>query len=642
MAIDAQPDLQATIAWPTPSDATKVRSAVHSLGPCGLTESAGRRAVRLTDSARRWLKTEDDNYLFAVLHAHIRFFGELLDELRSAELSHDEILGIANQRWGLDWRSLDPIRRRTSWLRACGLAELRFDHKITLTQAGVDLLSAIELQDPVLLVRSAIDPGSDNRFDLPPPSAPVRRLIDGLDEKSLRGRKQVMGYVPTGQGRDILASLRSVASTVMANISRGDLQQFCATTFDIKAGSFDSFLSTLKGIGLLEQIGLDKYTLTEAGRSWVESGDDLDLFRIVHANVFFIGELLYACELADRAPDLSRLAASQYDMSRIDTAGIRTRLHLLRSIGLVDEVGYARFRPSSLGIAIRETLPVLPPNEASIESDRAAETGGDTNSPLDEIADELIGAAVISNDSSRLERAVAAALRVLGLRAIHHGQSGQTDIVAEIVEAPSSTTTVIIDAKSAADGTIREGRINFDTLREHKLKHNATLAAVVGPEFDGDRLLERARTHEVALITASELAQVVRRQAEAPLSPAQIKNLFISGAKSAVDNSWQAAQTEMRLVTSVLGVLFRELLNADRVFDGALTPENVYLIVRSDVESPPTLKEITEVLNLLAHPLIRGVASKGGRFYSIEPPDTTAKRIRSLASTVQRVQSLLE
>jgi hypothetical protein len=120
-------------------------------------------------------------------------------------------------------------------------------------------------------------------------------------------------------------------------------------------------------------------------------------------------------------------------------------------------------------------------------SQRAARMSCSMTSPMN-----WFGPRPLSNDSGRLERAIAAALNALGLQAIHQGQSGQTDIVAEIVEGPSSTTTVIIDAKSAADGAIREGRINFDTLRGHKVKHYALLAAVVWPDFEGERPIDRA------------------------------------------------------------------------------------------------------------------------------------------------------
>ncbi|MCD7441886.1 hypothetical protein K4B79_27130 [Streptomyces lincolnensis] len=85
---------------------------------------------------------------------------------------------------------------------------------------------------------------------------------------------------------------------------------------------------------------------------------------------------------------------------------------------------------------------------------------------------------------------------------------------------------IIVDAKSSASGLIREQQVDFDTLREHKKKHEADQVAIVGPSFTENRIKKRAAEHGVALISAEFLADVLRRQSDTPLAPHDLVGLF--------------------------------------------------------------------------------------------------------------------
>lgn len=62
-----------------------------------------------------------------------------------------------------------------------------------------------------------------------------------------------------------------------------------------------------------------------------------------------------------------------------------------------------------------------------------------------------------------------------------------------------------IDAKTTYSGEKTESQINFDTIVDHKKKQIADYSLVIGSEFQGERLIERAIKHKVALLNIEQL-----------------------------------------------------------------------------------------------------------------------------------------
>ena len=52
---------------------------------------------------------------------------------------------------------------------------------------------------------------------------------------------------------------------------------------------------------------------------------------------------------------------------------------------------------------------------------------------------------------------------------------------------------------------------DWDTIDEHRLQHNADHAAIVAPSFSGGRLPDRAERHGAVLLTAPDLAELLRK-----------------------------------------------------------------------------------------------------------------------------------
>ncbi|WLW56259.1 restriction endonuclease [Streptomyces sp. YU58] len=614
---------------------------MHRLGACGLAKRVDRKTVQLTDAAQLWLETNDDELLMATLHAHVRFVGEILSVLKDGDLSHDELRSLANERFGLGWSSLDQLRRRTNWLRCAALIELRFDKKLTLTQAGRDFLPSIEVADASKLPHSQ-QADQTRVVDVSKASETTQSLLNDLDELHLKARKSTIGFIPKGTNGDAIASLQALVSCTIPSVSRKDFYNFCQTEFGSKESSTSATLSMLRGTGLVEQIGLDTFAATEQARAWVDSSENVELARILHANILFFGEVLDSLADSDRAPSLASYASQMYGMPREDVAGIRSRLQILRGCGLIEEISYARFRITPLGEAFKETIPLLPPEVGRSIEFSAAQNESRALPKEESLALELLSASKDSANPSRFENSIAAAFEYLGLDARRDGSPGNTDVIITIPFGQTKMKLIIVDAKSSASGLIREQQVDFDTLREHKKKHEADQVAIVGPSFAEDRIKKRAAEHGVALISAEFLADVLRRQSDTPLAPHELVGLFDPKQQDRLKTPWGRASGEASLLTHVVNLLIRESSEADTFLGGGLSVEHIYLILRGEMESKPDPQEIEKVLTLLSSPLIRAVSQKGKNYFSLESANVTALRLESLAQALRQVSMMLE
>lgn len=628
--------LAAHVDWPSSDSPTSVRDAVRRLGSCGLVQRISRREVALTEPARRWVEYGDDSLLIAIFHANVRCVGELLAVLSEGPATHEQLREAANDRYALDWSGRDPVRRRTNWLRAAKLIDLRFDDTLALTTAGQEFLSLIKVADPSELPHAQGDDSSP--VELTQPSTHTAQLIARLDEEVLRHRKAALGYFVRPAQRDVLESLRALVTVCSPSITRSQFTEYCRREFGSKDSSIAATLSTLRGIGVLQQTGLDTYETTSACRAWLESGDDLEIARILHAHVLCFGELLVGLDDADRAPALTRHVAGAYGMARGDVDGIRTRLHILRACGLIEERAYARYRVTALGRAFRASAPLLPPSTSDDTDvhDVEMEVAGDSA-----VIDELLASAEASDESERLELAAVTAFIAMGFEAEHIGGGSHTDVLVTVALGAGETTRVAVDAKAAGGGVVPPTRIDWEALREHRENDGADRSAIVGPKFD-ETVERRAKQNGVTLIRSDLLAEAVRRQSVTPLGPREASAIFEENGPELLPKAWAEAELDSSLVTRVLTVLAKERGSEDKVFEGGLEAELVYFLLRDEVEPRPELARIQRVLDLLVFPLVKGARKQGSKYMAVEEPRITAKRLWVLSRAVQQAAMLLD
>ena len=101
----------------------------------------------LTDTANRWHQTGDDGILIALLHSRTKYLGEMLAELGTGSNTLDELNKSANT-YGLKWDSLNQVNLRRGWLQSAKLIEAVNGDALSITDAGYDLLTDLQLHQP--------------------------------------------------------------------------------------------------------------------------------------------------------------------------------------------------------------------------------------------------------------------------------------------------------------------------------------------------------------------------------------------------------------------------------------------------------------------------------------------------------------
>lgn len=229
-------------------------------------------------------------------------------------------------------------------------------------------------------------------------------------------------------------------------------------------------------------------------------------------------------------------------------------------------------------------------------------------------AAELLTAGTDSAHPGRLEQSVAAALALLGFETEVIGGSGNTDVLA-VAPLGIDRYTMIVDAKSASGGKVPEHQINWMSLSDHRDADRADYVVVVGPDFSSGQLRSRATDFSVCLLTTNELAELVRRQAETPISLTELRPLFAASplaraALEIVDAAAERRTRRMRLIERILQTIGDyNWLKPDLVL---ATPETLFGLMLRDFDGNISIEEIQQAFELL---LALGIVRREGNGY---------------------------
>lgn len=113
-----------------------------------------------TPELRRWLESEDTDYLIGILHSRVQLIGEMLASLTSPQTS-EQLRRMANERYGMRWSTRAQIDRRRGWLQSAGLVALDEEGRLALTPAGRELLDRLEVQEPREAEAPSIEQGGE-------------------------------------------------------------------------------------------------------------------------------------------------------------------------------------------------------------------------------------------------------------------------------------------------------------------------------------------------------------------------------------------------------------------------------------------------------------------------------------------------
>ena len=252
---------------------------------------------------------------------------------------------------------------------------------------------------------------------------------------------------------------------------------------------------------------------------------------------------------------------------------------------------------------------------------------------FERVAAELLAAGIDSAHPDRLERLAAEALALLGFETELIGGSGNTDVLA-FAPLGIDRYTMIVDAKSASGGKVPEHQINWVSLQDHRQADRADYVVVVGPDFSSGQLRDRATDFNICLLTTNELAELVRRQADTPVSLVELRPLFAASplARAALDIVGAAAERRtrrMRMIERILRTIDDyHRLKPDLVL---ATPETLFGLMLRDFDGNTSLEEIQQAFALL---LALGVVRQQDNGYVLS---TSLRGAQQMLSALSRI-----
>lgn len=111
----------------------------------------------LTAESVKWLDSNDELYLAAILCANIRFVAELLYYLDTPRKS-PELKEIAIREYGMGWKTLSDVNSRLVWLRQLGLVDYQeFSMLYSITEKGRAFLQNVQIVEPNQVIHQIDD-----------------------------------------------------------------------------------------------------------------------------------------------------------------------------------------------------------------------------------------------------------------------------------------------------------------------------------------------------------------------------------------------------------------------------------------------------------------------------------------------------
>ena len=602
------------------------------LGSSGLLVSNGQGHVKVSDDAARWLLSHDDRILAGILHSRVLLFGEILQLLSdNPGITHSQLKENATSKYKLDWKMLDPVRKRVGWLRSLGYVQFSFDKKLSVTETGLEVLALLDIVDPNQVSRTV------ERPNVPVPDLPVAigEEMKSLTSEELSERKSAFGYVPRSNVKDIYESIRHLCLLFDPASTKDQFIASCRIDFGVKDTSGMSALYALKSMGLIEQFSMDGYRLTSQAREWIDSDQPWGLIAIVHAHILIVGELIPYLAEVTRVPNLRETVNGAYG-TRLSLSEIRSRIHLLVSCSAVEQLAPGQYRATPEGLAILDQLTLLAERDVPVDVPHADDDLSMARN--DSLREELIVAATNSQHPERFELAVQQCFETLGFRSEHLGGPGKTDVLVHYADGPGQTRRFIADAKSSASGTVTETMVQFPALKDHTTKHKADFAVLVAPDFSG-RIISWAAENNVVLLNVPRLCVLLENQQRNP-APLDEVIAFLGGKKDGwlnLESTWRAQQRTGDLFVEVIDCLRREYEDPDDETGGALTAEQIYFVLRDAVEPRPTQVAIKPLLDFLSSPLAQGTRPAGKGWRLPDPPTLIARRLRTIAARIDAI-----
>lgn len=637
--LSAQPTIQGaemTLTW---------RQYSYALRGMGLVENR-RGVLALTAEGEKFRADKSPSRLATMMAGRVRLLAEALALVDDRPLTVDEVNAELVGEYNLSWATSSNTRQRLTWLEVLGLIEWLGDRKLTATQAGHEILQTWVLVTPAAVVLE--DAGEE--VNLPDAPAEIAVLLEELAGSAAAqdSRNTYNIWVPSpASDPNKIENMRISISAAAEPIEKEELLTFIADRFGLKRSSVESMMPFMRAGGFLQEVRRGVFVATPAAKAWLRSGADIDFIRILHVHMRFIGELIRAARENVARGEVYREGA-RYGMNK---EKIRWLIAFMVDAGLLIDTSWSAVQATPAGRRLVAQLPLADvPDTSETEPDQSStpdgrlrpSPSGESERRSGQIAEQLVRTASDPGADGKgsgvaFETSIESAFKLLGFRAQRISGSGDTDVLVQWYDHDRQLRTAIVDAKSTSSGQIAHTNVSDVAITAHKDKHAADFVAIVAPSFSGDTIKEMAAKKSWALVTATELGEIVTAAESLGLRPADVGALFETpDGLSRVAHLIDSRQRQIDMVSLVVSRLRDEGENEE-----AVSPRDVSLIERRS-ELAPSIEELISTFGLLVTldmDIVRIVdANEDSKHetYQIGDIRPAANRLRALAVALER------
>lgn len=566
----------------------------------------------LTRESEIWLDSGDDLYLAAALCANIRFLAEVLYYLDTPRKS-TELKEIAVQEYGLGWKTISDINSRLVWLRQFGLVDFQeFSLLYSVTETSRNFLKNICVVEPSQISGSEDETSKEDTLIIQKWALKYCEL----SQTDLCQRRQSIGYIP-GNISDLKNTITEFLLLIQSKCDYDAIKRYAMDNHGIAVSSLRSFMNTLINMHFVKRQTDNLFTLTETAELRIETSLAVELICCIQRNFLFVFELLN--ELNGKALNFKELAAIgrvSYGLDKVSIDEIRKRIAILKSAELVHNASLDKYVITKRGQLLLGQVDI---QERKLKDQEAKGGEGDLVQKNDLICTELRLSSKDSMNPDRFEWAVKAAFEVLGFKAVRMGGPGKTDVLIHTPGSSKISFSIAVDAKSTAAGSVPDSQVDFDTLEEHRKKHNADYSMVIGCAFQNERLIKRAKEHGVVLLSVDNFETLIRQHLEVPIKLLLYRKIFEKAGIadiSLVNGDRQKIVCSGKLMRAVMSCLIAE--SEDPETEGFLFERDIYRSIRDSKEfgDSPAMEAISDMLQFLASPLVGCVEKTKDGYYA--------------------------
>ncbi|WP_157560851.1 restriction endonuclease [Humibacter albus] len=637
--LSAQPTIQgteSTLTW---------RQYSYALRGMGVVESR-RGTLALTPHGEEFLADKSPSLLATLMAARVRLFAEALALVADRPLTVEEINSDLVRDYNLGWATLSSTRQRLTWLEVLGLVEWLGDRKLTATQAGHEILRTWELVTPAAVVLQ----DAAEEVNLPNAPAEIAMLLEELGGSTAAqdSRNTYNIWVPSpASDPNKIENMRISISAAVDPIDKEELLAFIANRFGLKRSSVESMMPFMRAGGFLQEVRRGVFVATPAAKAWLRSGVDVDFIRILHVHMRYVGELIRTAHENVARSEVYR-EGSRYGLNK---EKIRWLIAFMVDAGLLIDTSWSSVQATAAGRSLVEQLPLADVSDTSAiglhrpsapDRPESSTLSREGESRSTQIAEQLVRTASDPGADERgsgvaFEMSIESAFKLLGFRAQRISGSGDTDVLIQWYDHNQQLRTAIVEAKSTSSGQIAHTNVSDVAISAHKEKHAADFVAIVAPSFSGDTIKEMAAKKNWALVTASELGEIVGAAESLGLRPADVGALFETpDGPSRVAHLIDSRQRQMDMVSLVVSRLRDEGDNEE-----AVSPRDISLIERRS-ELAPSIDELISTFGLLISldmdiaRIIDANQDPKHETYQIGDVRSAANRLRALATALER------